>query len=107
MTASSAPTSSAITSTDRVLHAAVAAYLGRYRGQSRLHTGFDLKVFLSWCGAQGLDPPRAGRADIVDKPASPDAARIRVVEPRASMAGRERTKNSRCDRREDAYRFES
>src|SRR3954447_24804734 len=64
MTAFSAPTSSAITSDDRLLHPAVAAYLGRYRGQSRLHTGSDLKLFLAWCADQDLDPLRAGRADI-------------------------------------------
>src|SRR5690349_9165743 len=64
MTAFSAHTSSVITSDDRVLHAAVAAYLGRYRGQSRLHTTSDLKVFLAWRTDQGLDPLRVGRADI-------------------------------------------
>jgi site-specific recombinase XerD len=64
MTAFSAPKSSVTTSDDRLLHAAVAAYLGRYRGQSRLHTGSDLKVFLTWCADQGLDPLRVGRAHI-------------------------------------------
>src|SRR3954447_24137921 len=64
MTAFSAPTSSAITSDDRLLHVAVAAHLGRYRGQSRLHTGSDLKVFLAWCADQGMDSLRVGRADI-------------------------------------------
>jgi site-specific recombinase XerD len=48
----------------RVLRAAVAAYLGRYRGESRLHTGSDLKVFLTWCVGQGLDPLRVGRVDV-------------------------------------------
>jgi site-specific recombinase XerD len=48
----------------RLLHAAVAAYLGRYRGESRLHTGSDLNVFLTWCARQGLDPLTAGRVDI-------------------------------------------
>jgi integrase/recombinase XerD len=42
----------------------VAAYLGRYQGESRLHTGSDLKIFLTWCAAQGLDPLTVGRADI-------------------------------------------
>jgi hypothetical protein len=54
----------AITSDGRVLLAAVAAYLGRYRGQSRLHTESDLKIFLTWCTDQGLDPLRLGRVDI-------------------------------------------
>jgi hypothetical protein len=29
-----------------VLRAAVSAYLGRYRGETRLHTESDLRVFL-------------------------------------------------------------
>ncbi|WP_199512172.1 hypothetical protein [Nucisporomicrobium flavum] len=45
MTAFSAPSSSAIATDERLLHAAVAAYLGRYKGQSRLHTTYDLKIF--------------------------------------------------------------
>ena len=64
MTAFSAPEQTVTTSDDRVLHAAVAAYLGRYRPQSRLHTGSDLKIFLIWCADQGLDPLRVGRTDI-------------------------------------------
>jgi hypothetical protein len=38
-----------------VLRAAVAAYLGRYRGQTLLHTESDLRIFLRWCADQGLD----------------------------------------------------
>jgi integrase/recombinase XerD len=44
--------------------AAVAAYLGRYQGQSRLHTGFDLKISLTWCAGRRLNPMRMGRAEI-------------------------------------------
>jgi integrase len=47
-----------------VLRAAVAAYLGRYRGQSRLHTGSDLKIYLTWCVGRDLDALGVGRADI-------------------------------------------
>src|SRR6195952_443447 len=47
-----------------VLRAAVSAYLGRYRGQTRLHTESDLRVFLSWCTDHNLDPLTAVRADI-------------------------------------------
>jgi integrase len=47
-----------------VLLAAVAAYLGRYRGTSRLHTDSDLRIFLSWCANQGLEPLSTARADI-------------------------------------------
>ncbi|WP_328474665.1 tyrosine-type recombinase/integrase [Actinoplanes sp. NBC_00393] len=47
-----------------VLRAAVAAYLGRYRGQTRLHAESDLRVFLRWCARQDLDALAAERADI-------------------------------------------
>jgi integrase/recombinase XerD len=35
---------------------AVAGFLGRYKGQSRVHTASDLRVFLTWCAERGLDP---------------------------------------------------
>jgi integrase/recombinase XerD len=47
-----------------VLRAAVAAYLGRYRGQTRLHTNSDLRIFLRWCDEQTLAPLAAVRTDI-------------------------------------------
>jgi hypothetical protein len=47
-----------------VLRAATAAYLGRYRGQTRLHSESDLRVFLRWCADQDLDPLAAVRLDI-------------------------------------------
>ena len=57
--------SSGITSPDHVvLRAAVSAYLGRYRGDSRLHTESDLRIFLTWCTEQDLEPLSAARADI-------------------------------------------
>jgi integrase/recombinase XerD len=64
MTAFSAPEQPVIATNDRVLHAAVVAYLGRYRGQSRSHTDSDLKNFLTWCSGQNLDPLHAARTDI-------------------------------------------
>src|SRR4051812_31290418 len=66
MTVSSASDQPHTVSDVRVLRAAVAAYLGRYRGESpsRLHTGSDLKIFLTWCAAHGLDPLTVGRVDI-------------------------------------------
>ncbi|GGQ73479.1 hypothetical protein GCM10010166_49420 [Couchioplanes caeruleus subsp. azureus] len=64
MPAFNSPEQAAITPDGRALRAAVAAYLGRYRGQSRLHTGSDLKIFLTWCSDQDLDPLWMGRADI-------------------------------------------
>jgi integrase/recombinase XerD len=47
-----------------VLRAAVSAYLGRYRGQTRVHTESDLRVYLRWCADQDLDPLAALRVDI-------------------------------------------
>jgi hypothetical protein len=47
-----------------VLRAAVAAYLGRYRGQTRLHINSDLPIFLRWCDEQDLEPLAAVRTDI-------------------------------------------
>src|SRR3954454_14112016 len=47
-----------------VVRAAVSAYLGRYRGETRLHTESDLRVFLRWCTDQQLDPLTAVRVDI-------------------------------------------
>ncbi|GIF04735.1 tyrosine-type recombinase/integrase [Actinoplanes siamensis] len=64
MTTSTAPQPTPTTCDPRLLAAAVAAYLGRYRGQSRTHTGSDLKVFLGWSADQPLDPLQAARVDI-------------------------------------------
>jgi site-specific recombinase XerD len=47
-----------------VLRAAIAADLGRYRGQTRLHTNSDLRIFLRWCDEQDLEPLAAVRTDI-------------------------------------------
>jgi hypothetical protein len=47
-----------------VLHAAVSAYLGRYRGQTWVHSEADLRVFVRWCTEQDLDPLAAVRVDI-------------------------------------------
>jgi site-specific recombinase XerD len=47
-----------------VLRASVSAYLGRYRGETRLHTESDLRVFLHWCADHDLDPLAAVRVDI-------------------------------------------
>src|SRR5437867_8014853 len=47
-----------------VLRAAVSAYLGRYRGETRLHTESDLRIFLRWCADHRLDPLAAVRVDI-------------------------------------------
>jgi integrase/recombinase XerD len=47
-----------------VLQTAVSAYLGRYRGETRSHTESDLRIFLTWCTDQELDPLAARRTDV-------------------------------------------
>ena len=44
------------------LKLAVAAYLARFKGQSRIHTDSDLRAFLTWCRERDLDPLKARRA---------------------------------------------
>jgi integrase/recombinase XerD len=46
------------------LRLAVAAYLGRYKGQSRMHTDSDLRGFLDWCQERGLDPLTVTRPQV-------------------------------------------
>ncbi|MER7894453.1 hypothetical protein ABTX15_32110 [Micromonospora sp. NPDC094482] len=46
-----------------VLRAAVAAYLGRYRGDTQLHTESGLRVFLTCCTGQELQPLSTRRAE--------------------------------------------
>lgn len=46
------------------LRIAVAAYLARFKGQSRVHTESDLRCYLTWCSRQGLDPLAAQRAHV-------------------------------------------
>lgn len=41
---------------DVTLRLAVAAYLARYKGQSRTHTESDLRCYLAWCHHHDLDP---------------------------------------------------
>jgi integrase/recombinase XerD len=46
------------------LRLAAAAYLARFRGQSRVHSQSDLRVYLQWCAERGLDPLSATRPHI-------------------------------------------
>lgn len=46
------------------LRIAVAAYLARFKGQSRIHTESDLRSFVEWCDRQGLDPLAAQRPHV-------------------------------------------
>jgi integrase/recombinase XerD len=64
MAAFPVPDVGVVSSDHLVLRAAVAAYLGRYRGQTRLHTNSDLRIFLRWCDEQNLPPLDAVRTDI-------------------------------------------
>jgi integrase/recombinase XerD len=64
MAAFSVPGAGTASTNEIVLRAAAAAYLGRYRGQTRLHTESDLRIFLRWCTDQDLDPLAAVRVDI-------------------------------------------
>ena len=57
-------TSAEFRSEQAVFDLAVAAYLGRYRGTSRLHAESDLRVYLRWCASEALDPLAAARVDI-------------------------------------------
>ena len=41
---------------DAALRLAVAAYLARFKGPSRVHTESDLRCYLAWCAEHGLDP---------------------------------------------------
>jgi integrase/recombinase XerD len=43
---------------------AAAAYLARYRGQSRVHADSDLRAYLHWCSERGLEPLTATRPHI-------------------------------------------
>src|SRR5436190_5849227 len=61
MAAFPAPGAGVVPAGHLVLRAAVSAYLGRYRGETRMHTESDLRVFLRWCTDQDLDPLTAVR----------------------------------------------
>jgi integrase/recombinase XerD len=56
--------SGVVLSTSQVRRLAVAAYLARFKGQSRVHTESDLRGYLTWCESRGLDPLAATRPHI-------------------------------------------
>jgi integrase/recombinase XerD len=56
--------SGVVVTTSRVLRLAVAAYLARFKSQSRIHTESDLRGYLVWCELRGLDPLAASRPHI-------------------------------------------
>jgi integrase/recombinase XerD len=49
---------------DLTLRLAVAAYLARFKGQSRVHTESDLRCYLVWCHDHDLRPLEAKRAHV-------------------------------------------
>jgi integrase/recombinase XerD len=49
---------------DPTLRLAVAAYLARSKGQSRIHTGSDLRAYLDWSAQHDLLPLEAQRAHV-------------------------------------------
>jgi hypothetical protein len=46
------------------LRLATAAYLARYKGDSRMHTESDLRIYLAWCAERGLEPLAVRRAHV-------------------------------------------
>lgn len=46
------------------LRLAAAAYLARYKGQSRIHTECDLRAYLRWCAERRVDPLDTSRVYI-------------------------------------------
>lgn len=53
-----------VVATSGVLRLAVAVYLARFKGQSRVHTESDLRGYLVWCEQRGLDPLAASRPHV-------------------------------------------
>ncbi|HEX3244680.1 MAG TPA: integrase, partial [Chloroflexota bacterium] len=49
---------------DATLRLAVAAYLARFKGQSRAHTKSDLGAYLAWCRDRDLDPLQVRRPHV-------------------------------------------
>jgi integrase/recombinase XerD len=56
--------SGVVVGTSHVQRLAVAAYLARFKGQSRIHTESDLRGYLTWCKSRGLDPLATTRPHI-------------------------------------------
>jgi integrase/recombinase XerD len=56
--------SGVVVTTPTVLRLAAAAYLARFKGQSRIHTESDLRGYLIWCEARGLEPLAATRPHV-------------------------------------------
>ena len=53
-----------VTTAPPALRLVVAAYLARFKGQTRVHTESDLRGYLSWCQMRDLDPLSATRPHV-------------------------------------------
>jgi integrase/recombinase XerD len=53
-----------VTTAPPTLRLVVAAYLARFKGQTRIHTESDLRGYLSWCQTRDLDPLSATRPHV-------------------------------------------
>lgn len=73
-----------VVTTTHILCLAVAAYLARFKGQSRIHTESDLRGYLSWCEARGLDPLAA--TDLTSSSTSAGCKRCAATGPRRCHA---------------------
>jgi integrase len=58
------PTPGAGTVGGNVLRLATLAYLARYKGDSRMHTESDLRIYLAWCAERHLEPLAVRRAHV-------------------------------------------
>jgi integrase/recombinase XerD len=47
-----------------LLRLVVAAYLARFKGDSRRHTASDLNAFLTWCHDRDVEPMTATRTHL-------------------------------------------
>jgi hypothetical protein len=45
---------------DVTVRLAAAAYLARFKGQSRVHAESNLRAYLTWCGDHALHPLKRG-----------------------------------------------
>jgi hypothetical protein len=74
------------------LRLAVAAYLARFKGSSRVHTESDLRCYLSWCAEHALDPLAAQRPHLelyANKATGPNSPpwKLPAREPHCSSLG--------------------
>lgn len=82
-----------------VLQPAVAGYLARFKGPSRIHCESDLRNYLTWCHDLGL-PPLASQRGHVELYVRCECVGDGVFQPKAhaTMSGNSRRqKGSPCD----------